>query len=323
MDKINVLYTTDHNYVKCMLVSLYSLLENNSHIDITVHIICDKFELKDYKKIEYVISEFKNSNVYFHSFENISRLIEEYNIPNWRGTQIANARVFFTSCIKDTEQLLYLDSDTIVVSALSGLQTYDGAIHMVQDSMPTSHWQNLSVPLEKYCNSGVLWIDVNKWKEKGCDKKLSDMLEKDISYTYPDQDLLNMALRDEIELLPPEYNLFSTDAYYNSTFLQRFYKQAGIERYSINEIKNAKNNPIILHGTPFYNWSLWDGNNIHPYAKIYDEYLYKLFGKANNKQVVESPNQLIFKLYLYSKLACPQKIKNTAKKLTKNFQRPI
>lgn len=318
MNKINVLYTTDHKYVKYMLISLYSLLEKNGGLDITVHIICDKFELEDYKIIEYVISEFENANVFFYPFDTIGKLIDEYNIPNWRGTKIANARIFFTSCVKDTDKLLYLDSDTVVVNSLAGLSNYNETIHMVQDSMPKHYWQNLNVPLEKYCNSGVLWIDVNKWKEKDCDNKIRDILESNISHTYPDQDLLNLALKDDIELLPPEYNLFSTDAYFNPTLLYKYYKQVGIERYSKDEMINAKNNPIILHSTPFYSWRPLEENNIHPYSKLYDEYLYKLFGQIDKDYSNKTPNQLLIKLYIYSKLACPQKIKNAVKKLIKN-----
>lgn len=319
MNQLNVLYTTDHTYVKYMLVSLYSLLENNPNINITVHMICDKFELEDYKIIEQTISNFKNANVYFHDFNKISKLIEEYGIPDWRGTKIANARLFFSSCIKDADKLLYLDSDTVIIDSLSGLESYNETVHMVQDSMPIAHWQNLSIPLEKYCNSGVIWIDVNKWKEKDCDKKVIDMLKSNVPYTYPDQDLLNMALKDNIELLPPEYNLFSTDAYFNSMFLHQYYKQTGIKRYSMSEIKKAKSNPIILHATPFYYWRAWEENNIHPYNKIYDEYLYKLFGEIKKEQGMKSKNPVLFKLYLYSKLACPKEIKNTVKKLKKQL----
>lgn len=315
MKNINVLYTTDHNYAKYMLVSLYSLLENNQHLDVTVHVICDKFEMEDYKRIEYIISLFKSSNVFFYSFEQVEKLIKKYNIPDWRGTKIANARLFFTECIKNVDKLLYLDSDTVVVDSLSGLELYDGLIHMVQDDIPKQHWKSLDIPLEKYCNSGVIWFDVNKWKEENCDKKLVDTLKSDISYTYPDQDILNMALRNSINLLPPEYNLFSIDSYFNFAFLCKYYKETGIERYSKKEIINSKKNPVILHSTPCYYWRPWEENQIHPYSKIYDEYLEKIYGEVIKEKGVVAPNPLLFKLYLYSKLICPSKVKEFVKKI--------
>jgi len=318
MDEINILYTTDHNYIKYMLVSLYSLLENNSHMKVIIHIICDRFESEDYKLIESIISEFGNANIYFYDFKGISKIIDEYSIPRWRDTTISNARLFFTDCIKNVDKLLYLDSDTVIVNSLSGLVNYNGTIHMVKDSMATDYWQNLGTSLEMYCNSGVLWIDVNKWKEENCDSKIINVLDGDISYTYPDQDLLNIALKDDIKLLPPEYNLFPIDVYYNPTFLSRYYEHSGIERYKLDDILNARNNPIILHSTPFYYWRSLEENKVHPYNKIYDEYLYKIFGYIEKEHCNKSPNPLLYKLYLYSKLACPLTIKNKVKSLIKN-----
>lgn len=316
MKELNVLYTTDCNYLKYMLVSLYSLLENNTNMKIVVHIICDKFEIEDYKRVEYIINLFSNANVYFYSFEEISKIIEEYNIPNWRGSKIANARLLFSNYIKDVDNLLYLDSDTIVVNSLSKLSDYKGTIHMVQDSMPKDYWQNLSKSLEKYCNSGVLWINVQKWQEKNCDEKIRYALQSNFAYTYPDQDLINIALRNEIHLLPLEYNLFSIDSYFNPIVLQRYYKMMNIEKYSFNQVVRAKRNPIILHSTPFYYFKSPE-EIIHPYHKIYEEFVYKIFGEKNKGSYFDYFNSLMFELYLYSSLYCPKKIKKTVKKYLK------
>lgn len=277
----------------------------------------DNFDIFDFKLIEKIISEFENANVYFYDFKKIESIIDEHNIPLWRGTKIANARVFFNEYIKNIDNLLYLDSDTIIVDNLKSLEKYPNTINMVADSMPTTHWKNLDIKLEKYCNSGVLWINVDKWNINNCDKKIIDLLESDINYTYPDQDILNMALKDDINLLPPEYNLFSTDAYFNPYLLYKFYKRNNIERYSISEMKKAKNSPIILHATPFYFWRAWDDNEIHPYNEIYDNYLNKIFGEIKKEDGVLCPNPLHFKMKLYSDLILPEKPKQIIKKILK------
>ena len=55
--------------------------------------------------------------------------IDDYGIPSWRGTQIANARLFFPRIIKeqnpDIDNLLYIDSDTLIKNDLSGLDSYN------------------------------------------------------------------------------------------------------------------------------------------------------------------------------------------------------
>lgn len=317
MNKINVLYTVDHNYIKYMLVSLYSLLENNSNLDINIHIIYDNFEEDDFKKIENIVKRFQKVNIFFYSSTTINKLIEKYNIPLWHDTKIANARVFFNTCIKDIDKILYLDADTVVVDSLSSLENHNGTIHMVQDSMPTSYIKSLNKSLKKYCNSGVLWIDVNKWNENNCDQKIIDTLATNYCSSFPDQDLINIALHDDISLLPPEYNLLATDAYFNTLFLYRYYDQTGIDRYTKEGIINAKKNPIILHSTPFYYWKPMEKNKIHPYSEIYDEYLVKIFGENKKELCLYSPNPLLYKFILYSKLACPKSIKEPIKDLVR------
>lgn len=318
MKQLNVLYTVNHNYIPYLLVSLYSLLENNTAIDIIVHIVCDSFEAEDYKKIESSINTF-GANVYFYPFAEIKELIEESHLPCWRDTQIANARLFFQQYIKGVEKLLYLDADTIVVDSLSDLQKYDGLLHMVQDSMPKNYYQHLNIPLEKYCNSGVLWIDVHKWKEAKCDEKIREITKQIQTYTYPDQDVINMALQKEIQLLPPAYNLLSTDTYYDLFLLSRYYKRQNIERYSIKEMKEAKKNPIIFHSTPFYSQNPLDRNAAHPYRQIYTSYLDKIYNQSQQTISHNAIHSYLLKLYLYSSLLCPQTIKKGIKQFVKKI----
>ena len=144
MKELSVLYTVDHNYSKYMLVSLISLLETNKDKDITVHIVCDGFTIGDYQNVINVIDRYDKVNVHFHHFSDIKKTIKEYGIPDWRGTSISNARLFFDQIVKDTDKLLYLDSDTIVVDSLDNLDLYDGALCMVEDTMSKDHIEKLS-----------------------------------------------------------------------------------------------------------------------------------------------------------------------------------
>jgi len=54
--------------------------------------------------------------------------IDRFKIPNWRGSQIANARLFFeiilNQNISNIQQLLYLDADTMIVDDLTNLNNY-------------------------------------------------------------------------------------------------------------------------------------------------------------------------------------------------------
>ena len=318
MDHINVLYTVDKNYVNYMLVSMCSLIENNSNMDICFHIICDGLEEIDFVNIDNTIKSFVNVDLKFYDFSAIKGLIEKYGIPEWNSSSMPNARLFFDACIRDVDRLLYLDSDTIVVNSLTGLSNYNNAIHMVRDSMPTNYWKSLSPKLLHYYNSGVMWIDVDNWKKNAFHDKIIHGLENRIPYKYPDQDLINLTLSENIYDLPPNYNLFSTDDYFPLLFLRRFYNKAGISRYSEDEMLAAKKYPIILHSTPFYGFKAWDGNSIHPFYTYYQEYFEKLGLNLNAEQ--SEINEELFRLGLYSRLICPSMVSSMIKQVKKHVK---
>ena len=316
MNKIDVLYTVDHNYAKYMLVSLISLLETNNDKDITVHIVCDEFTLGDYHNILNVADMYDNVDIHFHHFSDVKKIIKEYNIPDWRGTSISNARLFFSKFIKQTDKLLYLDSDTIVVDKLDGLDMYKGALCMVEDTMNQRHIEELSCSLVHYFNSGVLWIDVNKWMEQNYDQLLIDVLESGVNYEFPDQDLINLTFKGRINPLHPKYNLFSTDAYFNDRDLMQYYAINNIERYNPTLIHEAKEKPVILHGTPLYEYKAWDQTHgIHPYEKIYDKYSSKLFGAPIKTDDIKAPNKHVYRVITTAKLYTPKSIKQAIKKV--------
>lgn len=314
MEKLDVLYTVDENYVKYMLISLYSLIENNQDLDINIHIVYDGLEDNDIKRINYVKDMFSNCSIYYYDYSKFAANIDKLNIPSWRNSRIPNARVFFSRILPFCSNLLYLDSDTMVIDSLKGLENYNGTVSMVEDSMPTTHWKSLGCDLDKYFNSGVIWINGQKWIQNDCDLKILDILNSNIKLTFPDQDLLNIALKDEIESLPPSYDFFPLDHYLNIYLLNRYYRLNNIVRYSNEEMLEAKKNPIILHSTPFFGYRTWDNNSIHPFNKYYDEYCSKVFGSII-KEDSDSIGQLHFRLSLYKNLILSYDVKQKIKSI--------
>ena len=111
MKKLDVLYTIDNKYVDMCLGSILSLIKNGNIENLRIHIIISNFELDDYHKIEKVLNKY-NCEYYFYDIKSFD--IEKFCIPKWRGTQIANARLFWEDILESNlssiENLLYLDS---------------------------------------------------------------------------------------------------------------------------------------------------------------------------------------------------------------------
>lgn len=316
MNEINILYTTDNNYVKYMMVSLLSLLENNKNFKrINIHIIYDGLGKEDFKRIEFIASNYGNCNIYFYPYNKNCNNYER-SIPKWRGTDIANARLFFSNYIKGIDKLLYLDSDTLVVNSLDNLPKKQMPVTAALDHLSKKYWSNLDKSLNKYCNSGILWINLNEWDNKNCNEKISKTIEKQINVTFPDQDILNIALKDDIDILPLNYNLFSLEYYYDFNTLIKFYKINEINFYNKDDVKSAIANPIVLHLTDLHKIRPWQKNIIHPLNKEFDSYYFQMFNeKENSPHQRHSEYLLKFKDYL--SIYVPKEIKNEIKKLIK------
>ena len=60
---------------------------------------------------------------------------------------------------------------------------------------------------EPYFNSGVLLIDMQRWRARDCERRVFDILaRRGHELTWMDQDALNMALRGEVRFLDPQWN---------------------------------------------------------------------------------------------------------------------
>lgn len=310
MKEFDILYTTNHSYINYLLVSLFSLLENNQEIHIRIHIVYDQFSQEDFFQIEKISNSYKNATIFYYDFAILKPMILDYHIPKWQNTDIANARLFFSTILPNAKQVLYLDSDTIIVDSLDNLVTYQNSIHMVKDAMPKRYWQKLNV--SNYYNSGVLWINVALWQEKKCDQKITSVLKEQIPFHYPDQDILNVALKNEIAPLPLEYNLFSRDWLLNTYFLERYQKQNDINRGTKVEIEYAKKHPIIFHATTLFQYGMT--HPFHPFYSFYEQYYQQMMKQS---YPIEKHQYLLLKALYYTKLLVPKQVQQTVERQLK------
>lgn len=272
MKKLDVLYTADHKYLDIMMGSILSLIINSNIDNLRLHIVTSEFELTDYKHIEEIISNYPGVEVYFYDMKSIG--IEKYNIPNWRGTQIANARLFFQDLLKgelsSIDNLLYLDSDTIVVSELDGLLDYNNScVSAVKENSTKRSLDEMG--LEKYFNSGVLMFNIDKWTNGNYQDRIIHFLENTtLPLTYPDQDTINCAINADIKEMPINYNL-STGYFLFGKLLKFYYYNA--DKMWLESLIEGKKDPKIIHCTGIWGIKAWTNNNINPWNEEFMKYI--------------------------------------------------
>lgn len=143
------------------------------------------------------------------------------------------------------DKILYLDADTIVMKDLLVLYSVDlgdKVLGGVRDAYGR-FWIN-----PNYCNAGVLLMNLPALKEGKIFERCFDLLRKK-HYSFPDQDVLNIACRGKKFFLPREFN--EQKKLRESTLIRHYCNQPRIFPYVHAMVAKP-----------------WDLNRIHAVYKI-------------------------------------------------------
>lgn len=271
MEKINILYTADINYFNHMLTSLYSLAINHLNDDVLIHIIGDGYTKDQLLELIKFRKKFSNIEFKFYSIDKLSKQMKTFNIPSYNGSYMPNARLFAREIIKDTEKILYLDSDTIISSSLKDIFSIDAKapISLVKEHSIPYYMRDKVI---EYYNSGVLLFDFKEWDKEDYYKKMYEVIKNEDNFLYPDQDLINIVFAGNINALDYSYNI--SPYIYNIMKYRNLAKRTIMNLrsfYSYEEIIEAINRPHIYHMLSFFGRP-WNKNKVHPYNDLYDSY---------------------------------------------------
>ncbi len=274
---MNILYQCNDKYAPFCGVSITSLFENNKNAaEISIFILGEEISTENKDKFQ-ILAKNYNRSITFLGTADLVKKLADLGIPKYRNSYSANFKMFVNEFVPDNvERLLYIDSDTIVsgdLSELFNMDMHSKPIAMAQDSLVTKHKVEIGMQKnEKYYNTGVILFDVNEWKNQKCSERIIEHTKTlRAHYPAPDQDLINIVIREEIAELPPEYNMepayymFSTDTYYKVFKNKAFYKPEILEA--------AKGNEKIYHFFRIMGEFPWHSGNMHPFNDLFDKYL--------------------------------------------------
>jgi lipopolysaccharide biosynthesis glycosyltransferase len=204
---IHLAIAFDQNYLSPFYALLMSILEHNSRNKIVIHAIITGVTENEQEQIrEFIRKHGHDINFYEIDQEYVSKFVL---VSKW--TAAVYYRLFFTFLIPaDVQRLLYIDTDVLVVNDLSELYRQDlhsYPVGAVYDNYVKTAPQ-LGIEQEgNYFNSGVLLIDVAKWKEQQISEKamqfLADYPDK---IKFVDQDALNAVLKNNWKKMDWKYN---------------------------------------------------------------------------------------------------------------------
>lgn len=291
-----IFFATDERYVPHLSVAIQSMLENGKG-PYLIKVINGGIALNDWEKLEAVVEKYEGSRIDSCFFDD--RLLDGIKI-NHHFNKSNYFRLFipeFTEC----DKVLYLDSDIVVESNVDEFFNYDiddYYVAAVENPGFMDHDRLYMSSSADYFNSGVMLINVKKWKIEKIGRRVVDFVNSEPErIAFVDQCGLNAIINGRWLKIPPKYNQQACI----------FEKNINLSCYIESELEEAKKNPVVIH----YTGSLkpWHFSNKHPYKKKYWHYR----SKTDYRSYLSDD----LNLFEFLKFYTPNFIKETIKKAFK------
>ncbi len=252
--KLHVVYASDDKFAEILGVSLTSLYENNKGMEeINIYILDGGISSKNKKRIESLSKQYNRSSVQWIEAKDISEELQ-MEVAIDRGSLSQYARLFVSSLLPSGfKRILYLDCDIVITQPLDELWNLDmhgKTIAALRDAF--SKWYRMNIDLKKHdvmFNSGVMLIDLEKWKKQKVEEKLMKFIrEKKGRIQQSDQGALNAVLSHDTYCFEPKFN--SVTIFYDFNYKEMMiYRRPPKGFYTKRQIEEARLHPVIVHFT--------------------------------------------------------------------------
>lgn len=256
--EVHVGIAFDQNYLSPFYALVTSMFLNNKKHSFVIHAIVSGVSIHDKEKIDKFVEDYGGKIFYYEIDE---KIVSQFIVVS-KWTSAVYYRLYFPSLVPErVERLLYLDTDTLVLGDIENLYKDDlehYPVGAVYDNYVKSS-PELGIDVEgEYFNSGVLLMDVKRWREQKISEQafhfLTQFPEK---IKYVDQDALNAVLKKNWKHLSSQYNtMYSTIP----------------DGMSSKELRKFIQQVTILHFTLQRPWNLLCRNR---YRQLYFDYLEK------------------------------------------------
>lgn len=266
---MDIVCSTDDNYIKYCCVMLTSLLENNKAENITVHVLGDNLEKKHKEVLRDIVETRYRQRIFFYIIDN--KLVKGFpNSAHSYLSLVAYYRLFITSVLPATvHKVLYLDCNLIVTHSIKDLWNVDivgrplAAVKDAHKGMK-EHCALLEVDCVRYgyFNTGVVLFNLDYLREYGLEHRAIRFIDEKRQYiTFHDQDVLNGLFHKQALFLPYRYNLHD-----------RLYRRKRyVDAETLPVVREELKHPVIIHFSS--GKKPWKSRCLHPCRYLYFHYL--------------------------------------------------
>lgn len=310
---IPVFFSTDDNYVPCLVVAIKSLIETSSEKnEYSIHIL--NTGLKEESKQTLKSMETSNIKIGFVDvsgkvkdiYDKLEEQLRDYYSPS------IYYRLFIPSLFPQYKKALYLDCDITIVRDIADLYNVDiknnligGCIdEVVANSEVFSNYMANAVGVvqARYFNSGIILMNLEEFRKENLEEKFIYLLSNfPFSAVCPDQDYLNILCKDRV-----------------------YYLEKGWDKMPIQDDSFDEKNLYLVHYNMFekpwkyegvlYENYFWDVAKRTPY---YDTLIQMRNNYNRKEQDAEAYNNLV--RYADKVANDPNNFKRTIEKVCRNL----
>ncbi len=245
----NIVYITDKNYILPTKISINSIIQNIADIDITVHVVAVDISEADIESFRNLSS--KNVVVkifcFNNKFENLGR----------NHLYVSSAALFkfqLPDIFPDLGRILYVDGDMILFRDSLEIFHFDISekyAAVVQDLLACLMGFDKKIGHEKYFNSGMMYLNLEKMRQDRITELLIEYKKNDGDKSFMDQNALNAILGKDCIWVSPKFNMIATCLPETINMIYKdgkpFLHMADFYGITETEMKIAWQNPAILH----------------------------------------------------------------------------
>ncbi|MBQ9364208.1 MAG: glycosyltransferase family 8 protein [Schwartzia sp.] len=212
-DEIHIVFATDDGYAQHVAVAIVSILANSPRGGIIFHIIGDCLSDEKKSKISATAENFHSRAIFYDADDDGHDFYVSAGLSRAAYARLAIAEIL----PGDVSRAIYLDGDLIVTDDIKKLFMHDmgdmpiaGTMDLgIMASSKRRREKNIVIGLERnepYFNSGVLLMDIKKWRDEDYGATL---IQDATAHKYPhhDQDVLNKIFMGKWSVLPLRWNV--------------------------------------------------------------------------------------------------------------------
>lgn len=251
---VHIVYASDDRFAEILGVSLVSLYENSGDMEnIVVYILDSGISDENKERIDSLCHAYDRQTPVWIKATDVSEQLG-MNVSVDRGSLSQYARLFVSSDLPDNlQRVLYLDCDIILLKSVRELWNLDmkgKTIAALKDAFSKYYRSNIGLQQDDAMfNSGVMLIDLKRWKEQNVEKNLLEFIAKKKGVIQQgDQGALNAILSKDTYCFEPKFN--AVTIFFDFTYKELIkYRKPAEGYYAEKEIEAAKNGPSIVHFT--------------------------------------------------------------------------